>query len=255
MAVNGRLPTQLLASVNGQLVTRPTADAWNRMVSAAADVKLGLWVTAGGGYRDIEAQRQLWLAGSASGIAVAKPGYQTHGWGDRIDVGKFGPNWGAEGIRRERWLLAHAPGFGFTREFGSIDPNHFKYTPVKTSTQPKDDDMRLYHKFVGTGTTWAVGGPGIWWAIGLQTTANNAAVAFGSSTLLNSAQWDLAHDVCLSGTAPGELTDEQVVDDAELGQALTSAVSLILDGTQAQITQAVADINQHTDEDFAEQFV
>lgn len=127
--INGRLPAASLVVVQGsERLVPAAAAAWRALVEAAARDRVAVWITVGGSYRDLKAQRRLFQVGSASGIRVAEPGYQTHGWGDRVDVGSFGQGFGLAGRTRERWLLANAARFGFTREFGAADPNHFKHT-------------------------------------------------------------------------------------------------------------------------------
>lgn len=148
--INGRIPAGDLVTIQGAQLTQPTAAAWALLVAAAAKVGVKIWITKGGGYRDLEAQRAL--EKSASGIAVARPGFQTHGWGDRVDVGSFGPKFGAEGVAREKWLLANAARFGFTREFGSKDPNHFIFKEIKVTTRTVRPDIRAVVR-TGTSTT------------------------------------------------------------------------------------------------------
>jgi hypothetical protein len=56
-------------------------------------------------------------------VSLAAPGNSTHGFGTRVDIGSFS---GA----RAAWVLANCDRFGFTREFGAADPNHFKHNGV-----------------------------------------------------------------------------------------------------------------------------
>lgn len=105
---------------------------------------------------------------------------------------------------------------------------HVRAAFLSPPTQVKDDDMRMYHHAVGAGTVWAVGGAGVWFEIGTQASANNAAAAFGASTLLTQAQWDIAKNVCLSGAGSGGVyVDSEHLDDAEAESLSTSEANYI----------------------------
>lgn len=127
MSRNGRLTSAELAPVGGGLqLANDTATAWLAMVAAAAKSGIELWIAKpAGAYRDWDMQGNIANKNPDSTIAVASQGLSTHGYGTRVDVGSFGPNFGTAGVRRRAWLLEHAHKFGFTREFGEWDPNHF----------------------------------------------------------------------------------------------------------------------------------
>lgn len=130
--VNGKLVT--LSDVQRGITLEPaTAVAWSRMVAAARADGVTLNIAQGGGYTDIAAQKIRKHNGSASGISVAEPGYQTHGEGNRLDVASYGAAFGKTGLVRQSWVRANAARFGFVFEFGQADPNHLKFVGPPTS--------------------------------------------------------------------------------------------------------------------------
>jgi hypothetical protein len=113
--------------------------------------------------------------------------------------------------------------------------------------------------FVKEGTTWHWYVYGVGWKSSTnQTTATLLRDVIGDQPAITVTAAQLTQlFACFPepASSSGGLTDEQVVDDAEAGQIATSAVSLTLDGVQTIIDQAVTDINDHTTQCFAEQFV
>jgi hypothetical protein len=123
---------------DGASLSNKTAHAYNAMRAAHPQVHI-----AGryGGYRSAFTQNDMRKAsqspyGSAlrakyglnprSSIAVAAHPNGTHEWGDRVDlVGDTIPN-----------LVNIAARYGFHREFGAADPNHFKHDGVTAVSPP-----------------------------------------------------------------------------------------------------------------------
>ena len=161
MSSNGKLlPAELVEVQSGISLSPRSAAAWLAMKAAAAQAGVTLTIAIPyGGYRDLAGQRAIILSGSHSGIQVAALGSSTHGFGTRVDVA----NWYAP---RSTWLLANAALFGFTREFGDRDPNHFKHdgrataTPTATTTRkvnPVISVARIIRKGVGEHIMYASG--------------------------------------------------------------------------------------------------
>jgi hypothetical protein len=157
MSANGRLTEGELTAVGGILLSNSTARAWQAMVDAAqAEAGISLTIARpAGGYRSFFVQGDMkrnpgaYGLNPASSVSLAAPGNSTHGFGTRVDIGSFS---GA----RAAWVLANCDRFGFTREFGAADPNHFKHNGVTiggvintsgTKTKPvqpptvQEDDM------------------------------------------------------------------------------------------------------------------
>jgi|GEM_PF-6997078 len=143
MSKNGQLSDAELTVVGTVRLATVTARAWQALAAAASDeahvsVRIAL---PHGGYRDLDAQRALHSGTAASNplstIKIAAPGHSTHGFGNRVDVGSF------HGIR-EKWLLDNCRRFGFTREFGAADPNHFIHNgvvPASAVSLPLEDTL------------------------------------------------------------------------------------------------------------------
>jgi hypothetical protein len=131
MSANGRLTEGELTAVGGILLSNSTARAWQAMVDAAqAEAGISLTIARpAGGYRSFFVQGDMkrnpgaYGLNPASSVSLAAPGNSTHGFGTRVDIGSFS---GA----RAAWVLANCDRFGFTREFGAADPNHFKHNGV-----------------------------------------------------------------------------------------------------------------------------
>ncbi len=124
MSKNGQLTNAELTAVDGVRLANATARAWQALADTAkreADLDLHI-AKPHGGYRDIVAQQALASGTSpsnpASKVPIARPGFSTHGLGTRVDISTFIG-------KRHDWILANAHRFGFRREFGKKDPNHF----------------------------------------------------------------------------------------------------------------------------------
>jgi D-alanyl-D-alanine carboxypeptidase len=133
MSGNGQLTPEELTLVQGPIqLSTSTARAWAVMLKAAADAGFTLWIaTPAGGYRSLAVQQDMharpWAYNLANnGVTLAPVGSSTHGYGTRIDMM---PTWG----KAFDWILANAARFGFTREFGAADPNHFKHTATTSA--------------------------------------------------------------------------------------------------------------------------
>lgn len=151
MSANGQLTASELTRVSAQeQLSKTTAIAYENMVAAGPAKRIAISISSpGGGYRDLETQKEMregsqgnvalarkWDLNPNSSVPLASPGYSTHGTGTRVDLlfnGSSSPT---------ASQIAFAGTFGFTREFGEADPNHFEHdgktaiTPIK-----KDPDM------------------------------------------------------------------------------------------------------------------
>ncbi len=89
-------------------------------------------VEPAGAYRDYNTQYNMkhgipslayWNLNPASKAGLASPGTSTHGTGTRFDAtGGF-----------NNFMLRRGRAFGYTREFGSNDPNHWKHDGITAS--------------------------------------------------------------------------------------------------------------------------
>ena len=155
--INGSLPASLLVEVEpGFLLERGTAAAYKRMKAAAAQDGVTLAIV--GAYRSLFVQKDMrergWLYNldPTSSVALAAPGYSTHGLGDRVDIVR-----GAAGD----WAIRNAHRFGFVREFGAADPRHFRFTkPTWAASavipiESEEDDMPHFDLIkTPDGTVW-----------------------------------------------------------------------------------------------------
>jgi LysM repeat protein len=142
---NGKIPAADLTTVAvGVQLVHGAANAYRALVAAGAHEHISVKPApgVGSGYRDIESQELVWAAWNGDKAAAAKvhlntssmvkpaaPGGSSHGWGDRIDLlfdGSQDPT-AAD--------LNLAKRYGFTREFGSADSNHFEHDG-KTAIHP-----------------------------------------------------------------------------------------------------------------------
>jgi D-alanyl-D-alanine carboxypeptidase len=169
MSANGQLTPAELTTVQGPIQLAPgTARAWAAMLAAAADAGFTLWIaTPAGGYRSLAVQRDMharpWAYNLANnGVTLAPVGASTHGYGTRIDMM---PTWG----KAFDWILTNAARFGFTREFGAADPNHFTHTTTITAGTGeeitplpvwKDDTMFRLVAEATTDRIWIIGASG-----------------------------------------------------------------------------------------------
>jgi hypothetical protein len=136
---NGRVPRSALRRAykfnNGTyaLLATTTARDFKRL-KAAAKKQLGRNIgipAPAGAYRSYATQASMHHAGSKDGtyadrvrwglnpnsvVAIASAGYSTHGLGKSVDI---------IGTPMDDKFLALAKKYGFTRTFGSRDPNHF----------------------------------------------------------------------------------------------------------------------------------
>lgn len=151
-SANGRLTAAELTTVApGLQLACSAANAFERLVAAG---KAKGWaisiVEPGGAYRSFETQYEMyrasrgdvtlalkWNLNPNSTVPLAGPGYSSHGFGTRVDL-LFN---GSSTLNSEQ--LAFCLTFGWTREFGANDPNHFKHDGVTATSPltPKDPDM------------------------------------------------------------------------------------------------------------------
>lgn len=142
---NGKIPASDLSTVAvGVQLLAGAANAYRALIVQGAHEHVAIKPAAGvgSGYRDLAVQGEFFRASHgdaaaaravslnpASIIRVASPGYSSHGWGDRIDLLFDGS------VQPSPVELNLAKRFGFTREFGSADPNHFEHDG-KTAIHP-----------------------------------------------------------------------------------------------------------------------
>lgn len=160
MVANGAVPAADLVTVQpGIQLNRPTANAWMAFMQAGSRTghRLGI-ATPAGGYRSLAVQADMkkrpWLynLSKQSTKKLAAVGHSTHGLGDRVDV-----------VGDLAWAIANGPRFGFFREFGAADPNHFKHNgvtattgtaaPVRISSKENQMSFRLIQR------------SGVWWGV------------------------------------------------------------------------------------------
>ncbi len=161
MARNGYLAEDGIALVtvedDDQLIATAAASYLAMKAAAARDRVALAIVEPAGAYRrawiqnDMVDHPERYNLNPASTILFGRYG-QSHGWGNRIDVNSAALP----------WMLRNAARFGWTREYGTRDPNHFKHDGVTaagggstsgSNTQPnaiidvhqEDTDMRIIH--------------------------------------------------------------------------------------------------------------
>jgi hypothetical protein len=136
MPTNGRLSAKQLTEIEkGQFVSNVTSRAYRRAKAYWFDQGVHMTLAGpGAAYRSYAVQSEFWHAAHGnvalarkwglnpnSHVAVASAGYSSHGTGDRVDLlfnGSSSPT--TEQIR----VMAF---FGWVREFGAADPNHFQH--------------------------------------------------------------------------------------------------------------------------------
>jgi hypothetical protein len=148
MSTNGRLAASELTTIeNGLQLANKTAVAWGNLKAAAKAAGIDIWIALPiGAYRsyfvqgDMAIHPLLYGLSTDSTVRVAAAGYSTHGLGNTVDIGSFPPannlyKYGTDGLKRRNWLIENGPKFGFFREFGEADPNHFHHDGF-TATEP-----------------------------------------------------------------------------------------------------------------------
>lgn len=155
---NGRLTEkQLVHIAAGEQLATVTARAWRHLIIEGH--RQGITITlAGSGigsaYRSLAVQQDFYDAyhgdvvaaarvhlNPSSRIPVAYPGWSSHGWGTRADM-LF--NGSASPTSVELNLCKR---FGWTREFGSADPNHFMHdgrTAIKPLSKADCVNARIF---------------------------------------------------------------------------------------------------------------
>lgn len=172
MARNGRLAEDGIRLVtvedNDQLIATAAASFFAMRAAAARDrVALSI-VEPAGAYRSAWVQNDMvdhperYNLNPKSLIKFGRSG-QSHGWGNRIDVN----------AAAVPWMLANAARFGWSREYGARDPNHFKHDGVTATAGSgaggftptiEEDDMtmmlRLFYTEAADGAQTLCIGPG-----------------------------------------------------------------------------------------------
>ena len=129
MARNGYLAEDgiILVTVedDDQLIPPAAAARFAAQAAAAAD-GVAMWIVEpAGAYRPAWVQNDMvenpkaWNLNPASSIKFSRYG-QSHGWGNRIDIN----------TAAVAWMLRRGQEFGWVREYGARDPNHFKHDGV-----------------------------------------------------------------------------------------------------------------------------
>jgi hypothetical protein len=144
MSANGYLTEAELVHVSPvETLSTLAARAYRHLVIAGAAKGIKIHIASpGGAYRSFKTQAEMregslgnvalaakWDLNPNSSVPLAAAGYSSHGFGTRVDLifnGSSNPN------GTELSLAAH---YGFTREFGADDPNHFKHDG-KTAITP-----------------------------------------------------------------------------------------------------------------------
>lgn len=133
---NGQLPREALVEVEpGLFLERTVARAYRRAKGSFGDAGKSIRLAGlGAAYRSLTVQKEMRLGSlgdkkfakkynlsSSSTVPLAVAGSSSHGLGDRIDIlinGSDNPS------TADIEFLAR---FGWTREFGSKDRNHFQH--------------------------------------------------------------------------------------------------------------------------------
>lgn len=260
MARNGYLAEDGVRLVtvedDDQLIATAAAAFFAARSAAAAD-GVALWIVEpAGAYRSYAIQYGMYYyperynLNPKNSLKGAAPGYSTHGWGNRIDVNAAALN----------WMIANGARFGWTREFGAVDPNHFKHdgrTAVSGAGSSgggvpiprKDNDMPALIKRNTTPPEWslihpALRGPSelergyivtadpvraIWWArfyaegSGSEDSfARDDYVAAQASARLDATAWPVSG----GGTVPTGLATKADVDAAVASIQFPTKVTL-----------------------------
>lgn len=186
MSDNGQLlPSELTKVQEGALpifLAKPAAAQWFKLKAsydAAHADKLTVAAPVGG-YRSYATQQDMWVRpwlyglSAYSTVPLARPGYSTHGDGLAVDIADASTD-----SPRKRWLLANAEKFGFTRQFGDADPNHYRLTSTAGIGIPiieeKEDTMFVR---IDKGN-WAYRDDGVWVTGITQTPADVLTKALG----------------------------------------------------------------------------
>lgn len=156
MSANGYLTEDDLVHVSTvETLSVITARAYRHLVIDAK--KAGVTVTLaspGAGYRSFKTQDEMrrgslgdrklaakWDLNPDSSVPLAAAGYSSHGYGTRVDLlfnGSSSPS--AAHIKLAK---AH----GFTREFGSDDPNHFEHDGKTATGALSRADLKANHLY------------------------------------------------------------------------------------------------------------
>lgn len=134
MSAVGALKSSELTTVQAGIQLSKSTAARFKLLKTAAKKQLGRSISIAqpaGGYRSAAVQNAMHHAGSSAGskaerarwglnpasiVAIASHPYGTHESGTRVDI---------VGTAMDARFIALAATFGFVREFGSADPNHF----------------------------------------------------------------------------------------------------------------------------------
>lgn len=147
---NGRVPVGALTELShGFLLLNSVANAYRGWHAASRlhGVRIDPVDSYGSGYRSLAVQKVFWEAGQGNRVAaamanldpdlkvnIAVPGYSSHGTGTRADVlfNHHSP---------DASNIALAKKYGFTREFGNDDTNHFRHDLKTAINGYRTDDL------------------------------------------------------------------------------------------------------------------
>lgn len=128
MAVNGKLPTTMLAAVPWNKSELVAIEVWSDLIALNAAFysafKHNLIINEG--YRDLATQEKYYKKPPSGSGTAAKPGTSNHGWGLAVDL-KLSAN-------EYKWMLANAPRFGWVNPLwardgkGVEEPWHWEHT-------------------------------------------------------------------------------------------------------------------------------
>ena len=142
-----------LTSINGQQVTKHTADAFKEMQAAAKKENLNIWICSG--YRSYATQQgcyNKYVARDGKAAAdkySARPGYSEHQTGLAIDINKAGHEF--DNTKEAKWLAENCWKYGFILRYpkGKEDITGYEYESwhFRYVTDPE-----LAHRIMLTGT-------------------------------------------------------------------------------------------------------
>lgn len=240
---NGRVPASALVTVedNDQL-TQPAASAYLAMKAAAARDGVTLFIVEpAGAYRSFEVQTDMHVHPERYNlnpdniVTLAKPGYSSHGFGDRFDLN-------AAAIK---WAIANGPRFGVTREFGAADPNHFKHDGVTVvgggvgGFRPKEKTMSFIVPLVAGNPPSLTGRSALVSASGKVTEDATTSTLISQAKRLGipvgETMYRQAVDLVAAALAPGAVT---VTIDDETAAAIAAQMDV---PTEQEIAEAVVD--------------
>jgi len=136
-ALYGKEQRAIVADYGVRLDERAINQFLNAATAAAKDgVHLSIVMPAGADRpvameRDMAKRRAVYNISTSSTVKLAAPGNTSHD-GDATDL--------ASGVD---WLIKNGKKYGAWREFGSADPNHFRWDLVTNAKAPREEVVEL----------------------------------------------------------------------------------------------------------------